>query len=162
MAMDAKTSLWINRIGGLVVGGALVFLIFSTGVVGGLKAKNVALQGQLSEIKEGAPRLLSEAVAFAGQKDYAGALKTLEVLFTLQPGSPEAVEGRKLQLAVEATVKRNELKWDAAMGAIKADWERTASKDLRSQMEKDMVDKLSSEWDQSKETIKKEWEAKQL
>ncbi len=162
MAMDAKNNLWINRIGALVIGGALVFIVGSTGVVSTLKGENVALQAQLTEIKNGAPRLMSEAVAFAGQKDYANALKTLDSLFALQPGSAEAAEGKKLYDTVEATVKRNESKWDAAVGAIRADWERTTAKDLRIQMEKDMLNTLGQQWEQSKAAIRKDWEDKQI
>lgn len=162
MVKNEKSKMWVDRILGFVVGGALVLLISSVGVVSPLKTENTALKTQLSEIQNGAPRLLSEAKAFVESKNYDSALKTLDTLFLQQPISTEAAEGKKMYATIEATVKQKNLKWEAVVGSLKTSWERTKATELRGKMEQDMTDTLNREWENSKDTIKKEWEAKQL
>lgn len=162
MAISEKSKMWVDRVVGFLVGGLLILLIVNVGFVGPLKSQKLALETQLNEIHSGAQRLLDEAKAFAESKNYDSALKTLDTLFIQQPISAEAAEGKKLYATIEATVKKNNQKWEAAVGGLKAAWEKTRSSELRAELEKGMAETLSKEWENSKDTIRKDWEAQHI
>jgi len=158
MAMNEKTKMWVDRVIGFAVGGLLILLIANVGFVGPLKSQKLALETQLSEIHNGAVRLLDEAKASVESKNYDSALKTLDTLFVQQPISAEAVQGKLLYASIEATVKKNNQKWEASVGALKASWEKTRSRELRAELEKNMTDTLNKEWENSLDAFRKTWE----
>jgi len=162
MSINEKSKTWIDRAVGFLIGGLLILLIANVGFLGPLRSQKLALETQLNEIHNGAVRLLDEAKAFVESKNYDSALKTLDTLFIQQPISAETVEGKKLYASIEATVNKNNQKWEAAVGALKAAWEKARAKELRSDLENGMADTLSREWENTKDAIKKDWEAKNI
>ena len=104
MPKHPKLNLWINRIFALVIGGGLVFLIMNASVV-----KNIKMQHeQLKEDFYGASRLLDNAKAFFENKDYDNAKETLDTLFEKHPASDETTEGKRLYIAIEETIKKEQ------------------------------------------------------
>lgn len=162
MAMNEKTKMWVDRIVGLVVGGILILLIVNVATVGPLKTQKLELQAQLDEIHNGAVRLLDEAKASVASRNYDDALKTLDILFVQQPTSTETVEGKKLYTAIEDTVKKNNQNWEAAVGSLKAAWEKTRAKELRAELENGLANTLNTEWESSKAAIRKTWEEQHI
>lgn len=163
---NGNRRVWVNRIVAFLGGALLSLIVLSIAVTGPAGNRNKELTAQLDQIRNGAPRLLAEARAFVDSKDYVNALKTLDTLFIQQPVSKEAIEGRKLYAATEKTVQDGNARWDAAMVSIKNAWEKTTATQLReqarAQVESDMADTLSKEWDKSKDQIRKDWEDRKI
>jgi len=156
---------WVNRIVGFLVGGLIVLLVMSVAVVSPVKSQNSALKTQLDEVQFGASRLLAEAKTLIDSKNYSGAQRTLATLLEKQPGSSEAVEGKKLNAAIDAMSKEMDGKWAAAVDAIRAQWQAKAASDLRGkleearlQQERDMTETLNKEWDKAKADVRLAWE----
>ncbi len=166
MEGNGKSNVWVNRIVAFLGGGLLTLIVLSIAVTGPVNSRNKALTVKLDEIQNGAPRLLAEAKSFADIKDYANALKTLDVLFVQQPVSNEAMEGKKLYGTIETTVRDGDMKWEAAMVSIKKAWEKTTAAELREkarvQVESDLTDTLSKQWESSKDQIRKDWEERKI
>jgi hypothetical protein len=166
MEGNGKPRIWVNRILAFLAGGLLALIVMGIAIVSPLNTRNKDLTTKLDNIENAAPRLLAEARASMETKDYANALKTLDVLFIQQPVSQEAVEGKKLYTAIEATVKDSDMKWEAAMVSIKNAWEKTTTAQLReqarAQVENTMTETLNREWENSKDRIRKEWEDRQI
>jgi hypothetical protein len=166
MEGNAKSRVWVNRIVSFLVGGIAVAIVMSVALVTPANNRSKALTADLDEIRNGAPRLLAEAKAFAGTRDYPSALKSLDALFLEQPASPEAVEGKALYARVEATVRDSDTRWEAAMTSVKKAWEKETAAQLReqarAQVEADMTDTLTKEWDKSKDQIRKAWEDRKI
>jgi predicted Zn-dependent protease len=165
--MNEGGRIWVNRLLAFVAGGLLVFAIMSLAVVTPVRREKEALAKQLDEVQNGAARLLAEAKVLAENKSYDNALETLNNLFKKQPGSNEMVEGRKLYTEIEIAVKAKEQKWEAAVGAIRAAWEKARAAELlaKAEQDKELVEKslaetLVTEWDKAKDQIRQEWENK--
>ena len=157
--------IWINRILAFVAGGLIVLAIMSLAVVAPVRLENEALAEQLDEMQHGAARLLAEAKVFAESKSYDSALRTLNTLFEKRPGSSEVVEGRKLYAEIEITVQAKEQKWEAAVGSIRAAWEKARAAELLAKAAQDkqavetgMAETLVKEWEKVKDQIRQDWE----
>jgi hypothetical protein len=164
--MEGNGKVWVNRIVAFLGGGLLTLIVLSIAVTGPANNRNKALTAELDQIRNGAPRLLAEARAFVDSKDYASAMKTLDVLFVQQPVSKEALEGKKLYAVAVKTIQDSNTRWDAAMVSIKSAWEKTTAAQLReqsrAQVENDMTDTLNKEWDKAKDQIRKDWEDRKI
>jgi hypothetical protein len=154
----------MNRIVSFLAGGLVVFGVMSLTVVDTAKKKNTELTMMLDVSRYEASRLISDAKSQFENRDYVKAKESLDLLFQNQPGSTEAVEGKKLYAVIDSAEKSVEAKWEAALAGIQKKWsdDRTAelrmeSEKARTQMEKDMNDKISREWDDAKAKIRKEW-----
>jgi len=165
--MNESGRIWMNRLVAFVAGGLLVLAIMSFAVVTPVRRDREALAKQLDEVQNGAARLLSEAKGFVENKSYGKALETLNTLFTKQPGSSEVVEGRKLFTEIEIKTRANQQKWEAAVGAIRAAWEKARAAELLAKAEQDkqlaatsIADTLVKEWESAKDRIRQEWENK--
>jgi hypothetical protein len=166
MEGNGNQRVWVNRIVAFLGGGLLTLLVLSIAVTGPANNRNKMITAELDQIRNGAPRLLAEARAFADSKDYVNTLKTLDVLFVQQPVSTEAVEGRKLYAATQKTILDGNTRWDAAMVSIRSAWEKTTAAQLReqarTQVESDMTDTLAKEWDKAKDQIRRDWEERKI
>jgi predicted Zn-dependent protease len=165
MSNNKDGRIWVNRLLAFVAGGLIVFAIMSLAVVAPVNREKNALAKQLDEVQHGATRLLSEAKGLAESKSYDSALKTLNTLFEKQPGSSQVLEGRKLYAEVEIAVQAKEKKWEAAVGAIRAAWEKATAAELMANVERDkqlvetgMAETLAKEWDKVKDQIRQDWE----
>jgi predicted Zn-dependent protease len=165
--MNERGKIWVNRLLAFVAGGLLVFAIMSLAVVTPVRREKEALAKQLDEVQNGAARLLAEAKVLAESKSYDNALETLNALFEKQPGSSEMVEGRKLYTEIEIAVQAKEQKWEAAVGAIRAAWEKARAAELLAKAEQDkqlaqtsIAETLVKEWESAKDQIRQEWENK--
>jgi predicted Zn-dependent protease len=165
--MNEGGRIWVNRLLALVAGGLIVFAVMSLAIVTPVRREKEALAKQLDEVQNGAARLLAEAKVLAESKSYDNALKTLNTLFERQPGSSEMVEGRKLYTEIEIMVQAKEQKWEAAVGAIRAAWEKAKAAELLVKAEQDkqlvetgMAATLTTEWEKVKDQIRQEWENK--
>ncbi len=163
--MNERGKIWVNRLLAFVAGGLLVFAIISLAVVAPVRKEKEALAKQLDEVQNGAARLLAEAKVLAESKSYDNALETLNTLFEKQPGSSEVVEGRKLYTEIEISVKAKEQKWEAAVGAIRAAWEKARAAELLAKAEQDkqlaetsLAETLVTEWEKAKDQIRQDWE----
>ncbi|MCX7030699.1 MAG: hypothetical protein NTU62_11360 [Spirochaetes bacterium] len=163
--MNERGKVWVNRFLAFVAGGLLVFAIMSLAVVTPVRNEKEALAKQLDEVQNGAARLLAEAKVLAESKSYDNALETLNTLFEKQPGSSEVVEGRKLYTEIEITVQAKAQKWEAAVGAIRAAWEKARAAELLAKAEQDkqlaetsMAETLVTEWEKAKDQIRQDWE----
>ena len=161
MSKNPKLNLWINRIFALVIGGGLIFLIMNASVV-----KNIKMQHeQLKEDFYGVNRLLDNAKAFFENKDYDNAKETLDTLFEKHPASDETTEGKRLYIAIEETIKKEQEerealdeKWKVSEDAIREEWEKVEAAQMREKYEMGMSDALDSEWEKRKDKIREEWE----
>ncbi len=120
---------------------------------------------QLKEDFYGVNRLLDNAKAFFKNKDYDNAQETLNTLFEKHPASDETTEGKRLYIAIEETIKKEQEerealdeKWKVSEDAIREEWEKVEAAQMREQLEKDMSDALDSEWEKIKDKIREEWE----
>jgi hypothetical protein len=86
MIQNEKVRMAVNRIASFVVGGLLVYVVFSASVVSNLKAKNVELTNALSTSQYEPTRLLADAKAQIANRKYAKAKVTLTVLLEKRPG----------------------------------------------------------------------------
>jgi len=165
MTKNQGGRIWINRFLAFAVGGLIVFAIMSLAVVSAVKSEKEELAKQLDEVQHGAARLLSEAKVLAENKSYDDALSTLDTLFEKQPASSQVVEGRKLYTDIEIAVQAKEQKWEAAVGAIRAAWEKTMAAELLAKAEREkqlvetnMAETLVEEWEKVEDQIKQDWE----
>jgi predicted Zn-dependent protease len=165
--MNERGKIWVNRLLAFAAGGLLVFAIMSLAVVTPVRREKEALAKQLDEVQNGAARLLAEAKVLVESKSYDNALETLNTLFEKQPGSSEMVEGRKLYTEIEIAVQAKEQKWEAAVGAIRAAWEKARAAELLAKAEQDkqlaqtsIAETLVKEWESAKDQIRQEWENK--
>ena len=165
--MNERGRIWVNRLLALVAGGLIVFAIMSLAVVTPVRREKEALAKQLDEVQNGAARLLAEAKVLTESKSYDKALEALNTLFEKQPGSSEMVEGRKLYTEIEIAVQAKEQKWEAAVGPIRAAWEKATAAELLAKAEQDkqlvetgMAETLLKEWDKVKDQIRQDWEKK--
>jgi hypothetical protein len=163
---NEKGNVWVNRIISFLAGALLLFAIMSLAVVQPVKSQVADLTTQLDDVQNGAARLLSEAQVLAESGSYASAQRTLNALFEKQPGSLEVVEGRKLYTQIEMTTLAKDQKWEAAVGAIRASWEKATATELLAKAEQDkqlvatnMSDTLINEWAKVKDQVRREWEA---
>ena len=161
MIKDEKARMWVNRVFAFLFGVLLIYLIMNFSVVRNFKNQNAELKKELYE----ANRLLTDAKALFENKNYGAAIETLNSLFEKHPGSPEMAEGKQLFSKIEAEQKSLDNKWEAAVGAIRAEWAKKMAEELRAQFEKDretletnMNDVLDTEWEKMKDEIRKEWE----
>ena len=168
MIQNENARVWVNRILAFVAGGLLLFLIMNFGVADGLRK-------ELDESRYAAGRLLDDAKGNFENENYNRARQSLSEVEENHPGSNEAVEGKKLNKMIEAAILAdqkmqvvNDSKWAEMAAGVRKEWEiRTAAEMLdknakeRDQMEKDMNDTLSTEWEKNKDKIRKEWEKTQ-
>jgi len=157
--------LWLNRVLWLAAGGLIVLVVMSVASVTPLKSRNTALTTQLDELQNGAVRLLTEAQAQVANKSYGAAQQTLVALFDKHPGSDQATEGKKLSAEIAAMVALRDQKWLASMGAVKTAWETAKAAELRAQadavrqqVEVTMADTLNTQWQQSVDRVRQQWE----
>jgi len=165
MSNNQDRKIWVNRLLAFLAGGLIMFAIMSLAVVAPVRREKKALAMQLDEVQNGAARLLAEAKVLAESKSYDGALSTLNTLFEKQPGSSQVVEGRKLYAEIEIAVQAKEKKWEAAVGAIRAAWEKATAAELMANAEREkqlvetgMAETLAKEWEKVKDQIKHDWE----
>ncbi|MGB4406117.1 MAG: hypothetical protein WBI82_04570 [Sphaerochaeta sp.] len=160
-----KDNLLVNRIIALLVGGLLVFAIMSLTVVQTEKKANAALVIALDESRYDAQRLLSDAKAQMENKDYSESKASLEELFTNQPGSPEAVEGKALLASIETAEAASDARWEEALPQVKEDWSQAMATELRSEsdkkrsdMEADLEETIAKAWEKAKSDVRTTWE----
>ena len=165
MLKNENGRIWVNRFLAFVAGGLVMLAVMSLAVVAPVRSEKEALAKQLDELQNGAARLLAEAKVLAESKSYDNALRTLDTLFEKQPGSSQMVEGRKLYADIQISVQAKEQKWEAAVGAIRAAWEKATAAALLAKAEQDkqlvqtsMADTLVKEWDKAKDQIRQDWE----
>ena len=159
--------IWVNRSLAFVAGGLIVYAVMSLAIVAPIRSQKEALAKQLDEVQNGAARLLAEAKGLADNKSYDSALKTLDTLFEKQPGSSQVVEGRKLYAEIEIKVQAKEQKWETAVPAIRAAWEKAKAAELMADVEQQkqlvetgMAETLATEWEKAKDQIRQDWEKK--
>ena len=92
--------------------------------------------------------------------------KSLDSLFETHPASSEAADGAELYSAIEATMRENDQKWDAAVDSVRSAWEETTAEAMRADLERqrglmetNLSATLATRWETSKAAIRKEWEA---
>jgi len=165
--MSSVGRVWVSGCLAFVAAGLIVYAIMSLAVVAPIRSQKEALAKQLDEVQNGAARLLAEAKGFADSKSYDSALKTLDALFEKQPGSSQVVEGRKLYAEIEIKAMAKEQKWDAALPAIRAAWEKAKAAELMADVEQQkklletgMAETLATEWNKAKDQIRQDWEKK--
>jgi len=165
MTKNENTKLYINRFVSFLAGGLLVFAVMSFTVVNNEKNQNAELTKTLDTSRYEAGRLLSDAKAQLASKNFSEAKTSLTKLFDKQPGSAEAVEGKKLIAAVDSAQKAADAKWEAAMAGVQKKWSndmaleiRAKSDKARAQLEKEMTDTISQEWEKNKTKIRDDWE----
>lgn len=162
---NLKENLLVNRIIALLVGGLLVFGIMSVTVVQTGKKQLAAMTVELNTSLYEAGRLLDDATAQLENNDYAKAKESLEKLFTNQPGSSEAVEGKALLISIEAEQSSAEARWIAALPEIKKEWSETMAAELRAEsdekrfeMEAGLEKTIDQAWDKAESKIRADWE----
>ena len=165
--MNERGKIWVNRVLALIAGGLIAFAIMSLAVVAPVRSQKVTLAKQLDEVQNGAARLLTEAKGLVDNKSYDSALKTLDTLFEKQAGSSQVVEGRKLYAEIEIKVQAKEQKWETAVPAIRAAWEKAKAAELMADVERQkqlvetgMAEILATDWEKAKDQIKQDWEKK--
>lgn len=165
MIKNAEARIWVNRIVAFLGGGLIILAVMYLAVVEPVNKKNTDLVAQMEDIENGAAKLLGEANVYVLNGSYDNAEKTLNALFEKHPASSEAAEGMKLFAEVEEKVKALDLAWESASGAIRAEWEKTTSAQMRAKMEQDralmetnMTETLNKEWEKVKAKIRQEWE----
>jgi predicted Zn-dependent protease len=156
---------WVNRILSFLIGGLIVLVVMSFAVVAPVRSERDSLAKELDEVQNGAERLLAEAKVLAESKSYDNALRTLNTLFEKQPGSNQVVEGRKLYAEIEIAVQAKQQEWEAAVGPIRAAWEKATAAELLAKAERDkelvetgMAQTLAQEWERVKDQIRRDWE----
>lgn len=165
MIQNEEARVWVNRIAAFLTGAVVMLAVMSFVVITPLKDKNATLTAQLDEIRNGAVRLLGEATVQFQNGSYENAKRTLDVLFKEQPTSAEAAEGKKLYTEIEAVVTKMDQAWESASAEVRAAWEETRTAELRAKLEQERVlleinleDTLNTEWERSRQEIRREWE----
>jgi len=164
-----KDNLLVNRIIALLVGGLLVFVIMSLTVVQTGKKENTEMSIALDTSRYEAGRLLADAQAQMESKDYAESKATLEILFTNQPGSAEAEEGKALLTSIDTAEAVAAAKWEEALPQIKEDWSQAMAAELRAEsdkeradMEADLEETIAQAWDKAKSDVRTTWEEREI
>lgn len=159
----------VNRVIAFLAGALVVFAVMNFTVVDSSKKQNAELTAALDASQFQAGRLVSEARAQLEDRDYEKARSSLALLFDKHPGSAESVDGKTLLAAIDMAEKTADAKWAAAEPAIKQKWVADRMAELRSeseaarvQMEKEIADKVTNEWDRSQVSIRREWETAKL
>ena len=162
---NLKENLLVNRIIALLVGGLLVFGIMSLTVVQTGKKQLTAMAVELDTSRYEAGRLLDDATAQLNNKDYDKSKESLEKLFTNQPGSPEAIEGKALLISVETAQSSAEARWNAALPRIKKEWSEAMAAELRAESDKKRADMeaglektIAQAWDKAESNVRADWE----
>jgi hypothetical protein len=158
MEKGEKSKATRNTVIAFVVGALLVYAVMSVSVVGGAKAKIADLQQKLDASLYEAGRLLGDAKAQVGAKEFSKAKETLDTLFAKQAGSAEAAEGRKLYDSIAASETKANDKWAVAVVGIRQKWANATVAELRAKSEKDMSDTVAQEWDKVKDQMRIDWE----
>jgi predicted negative regulator of RcsB-dependent stress response len=165
MMKNQEGRVWINRILSFVLGGVIVLIIMYVVVISPVRRENENLVKQLDEEMYGAVRLLDEAKVYVENESYDRALRTLNELFEKQPGSNEIVEGRKLYAEIEKKILAKDKEWEAAVGPIRAAWEKARAAELLAKAERDkqlvetsLAETLIAEWENVKDQIREDWE----
>jgi hypothetical protein len=154
---DEKRRLTINRIIFTAVGAFAAFVVMSASVVNPAKLRIADLEEQLDNSVYEAGRLLANAQAEAGMKDFEAASETLDQLFTRHPGSPETVTGRLLASSLAEARAKDDTAWELAVVAIQRKWTVEATARLRAEAEKDLANSLEQEWNRATDGLRAEW-----
>jgi hypothetical protein len=165
MDKQENKGLLFNRIMAFLAGGLLVFAVMSFTVVSSAKKENAVLTSTLDASRYEAGRLLADAKAQYASRDYGKAKESLNALFVNQPGSAEAVTGKKLLADIETAESKANKKWDAASAAVQAKWIKNRTAELRAGWDKDraqletgLTDKINQEWETEKGKVRADWE----
>ncbi|WP_319417416.1 hypothetical protein [Marispirochaeta aestuarii] len=165
MTKKETMKLYAGRIGFFMAGGLLVFAVMSFTVVNTANRQNEQLTKTLDTSRYEAGRLLADAEAQLENRDYIKAKESLTALFANQPGSEEAVKGKALMVSVEKAEKASNVKWEAAMPAIKQEWSEKLTAEIlskadaeRAKLEASLEETINKEWDKAKTKIRAEWE----
>ncbi len=165
MANQENRSILVNRIVSFLIGGLLVFAVMSFTVVSSAKKANKQLTSTLDVSRFEAGRLLDDAKAQFASENYAEAGASLKSLFTNQPGSSEAEEGKKLLVQIEAAEKAANMKWDNALAEVLMKWFDNRAAELREEADKERAEleagltaQIEEEWEEEKEDVRAEWE----
>ena len=168
MPKNEKLNLLLNRAVAFIVGGLLVLLVMNFTVVKKVKAENEQLTSALDTSRYEAGRLLEDAKAQLANGDYAMAEASLASLFTNQPGSAEATEGKVLLAQVEKESMAADERWEAALPSIRKEWTDTLAAELRGQIEKDRAKfeneleaTINAAWAKAESKVREEWSAEQ-
>lgn len=168
MEKNEKRTLIINRVLAFLVGGLLVFAVMSFTVVKSANAENEELSNALDTSRFEAGRLLEDAKAQLSSGDYDKAAATLTSLFANQPGSPEATEGKALLAKVEDEAVSADLRWEAALPSIRAQWTETMEAELRADFEEDRAEfeneleaAINEAWEKARPGVRTEWSEQQ-
>ncbi|MCF7945157.1 MAG: hypothetical protein K9L75_06460 [Spirochaetia bacterium] len=164
MEKKEKRGLIVKCVLFFLLGGLLVFAIMSFTVVNDLKTDNAELTEALDTSRYEAERLLEDAKAQLESSDYSEAKATLKMLFENQPGSEEAAEGRQLLLTVEDKEMAADKRWEAALPDIREEWLnnmadrlRAESDEERAELEKNLNEIITEEWEDAKSKVRDEW-----
>ena len=156
---------YAGRLGFFLAGGLLVFAVMSFTVVNTAQKQNEQLTETLDTSRYEAGRLLADAKAQYEASDYIEAKESLTALFANQPGSQEAVEGKKLMAIVENAEQAANAKWEAAMPGIKQEWGDALAAEIRAEadaerakLEANMDETINKEWDKVKDKVRENWE----
>jgi hypothetical protein len=165
MDKQENRNLLLNRVMAFIAGGLLVFAVMSFTVVSNAKKENQALASTLDLSRFEAGRLLADAKAQYAARDYAKAKESLNTLFVHQPGSTEALAGKKVLSEIEVAEATANRKWDAALAAVQTKWILNRASSLRAQWDKDrsqleagLTDKINQEWESEKAKVRMDWE----
>lgn len=168
MEHSEKRTLIINRVLAFLVGGLLVFAVMSFTVVRSANAEKEELSSALDTSRFEAGRLLEDAKAQLASGDYDEAVATLTSLFANQPGSPEATEGKALLATVEDQSASADLRWEAALPALREQWTETMAAELRAEFEEDRVEfeneleaTINEAWEKARPGVRAEWSKEQ-
>ncbi len=162
---NLKENLLVNRIIALIVGGLLVFAIMSFTVVKTQEKENAQLVAALEVSEYEAGRLLSDAKAQVESKNYEEAKVILNKLFSKQPGSQEAVEGKALIISIDETQAIAQTMWEEALPEIKEQWYLDLAAELLAKSDKERADletnlekTIDQAWDKEKSKVQENWE----
>ncbi len=164
MDKKEKRGLIVRCVLYFLLGGLLVWAVMSFTVVNDLKAENAELTEALDTSRYEADRLLEDAKAQLESGDYSEAKSTLKTLFENQPGSEEAAEGRELLVTIEDEELAANKRWEAALPEIREEWFnsmaerlRTESDEERAELEKNLNEIITEEWEDAKSKVRDKW-----
>jgi hypothetical protein len=164
MFSSEKARIMANRFVSFVIGGLLVLVVMNMTVVSGARQQVTQLAKELDQSKFEAGRLLADARAQFAGREYDKTKQTLNALFERSPGSTEAMDGKRLFGDTEAAIARDNAKWEAAVAGVRERWARDITAQLRGQsekarleMEKNLSDTLTREWEKTKDDVRREW-----
>lgn len=167
MSNGENTKVIVKRIATFLAGALLTFAVMSFTVVAKEKKQNEELTAALDASRYESGRLLSDAKAQLEGRDYERARTSLDTLFDRYPGSSESAEGKLLLVEIDAANAAADAKWAKASPALKQKWTedrvaalRAESEAARAMMEDGLNDKIAQEWENSKDAVREEWEAK--